>query len=90
MIFKGFTDSRRLIDRSQYFKMLDGKNISAMLTERLKKLFNNGVIITVKMGGFKKCNDKLLYTTCNNPVSEDKDFAANLNLLKRQAPNEFV
>ena len=41
------------------------------------------------MGGFNKCNDKLLYTTCNNQLIENKDFAANFKLLKRQAPKEF-
>ena len=89
MIFKGFTDSKRLIDWSQYFKMLDGKNISAILPKRLKKLFINDVIIADKMGGFIQCNDKILHTTCNNQVIEDKDFAANLKLLKRQAPKKF-
>ena len=29
--FKGFNDSKRLLDRSQYFKMIEGKEISAML-----------------------------------------------------------
>ena len=29
--FKGFNDSERLSDRSQYFKMIEGKKISAML-----------------------------------------------------------
>ena len=29
--FKGFNDSRRLLDRSQYSKMIEGKKISAML-----------------------------------------------------------
>ena len=28
--FKGFNDSKRLLDRSQYFKMKDGKNISCV------------------------------------------------------------
>ena len=26
---------------------------------------------------------------CNNQVNENKEFEANLNLIKRQAPNEF-
>ena len=30
MTFKGFNDSKRLLDRSQYFDMLDGKKITAM------------------------------------------------------------
>ena len=30
MTFRGFSDSKRLLDRSQYFDMLDGKKITAM------------------------------------------------------------
>ena len=31
MTFKGFTDTKGLLDRSQCFNMLEGKKISAML-----------------------------------------------------------
>ena len=31
MIFKGFNNSKQILDRSQYFDMLEGKKISAML-----------------------------------------------------------
>ena len=31
MTFKGFNDSKRLLDRSQYFNVLKGKKITAML-----------------------------------------------------------
>ena len=31
LTFKGFNDSKRLLDRSQYFDMLVGRKISAML-----------------------------------------------------------
>ena len=46
--FKGFNDSKRLLDRSQYFKMIEGKKISAMLPRFWKKSFNSGVIIPEK------------------------------------------
>ena len=39
--FKGFNDSKRLIDRSQYFKMIEGKKISAMLPRSWKKSFDS-------------------------------------------------
>ena len=26
---------------------------------------------------------------CNNHINENKEFEANLNLIKRQAPNDF-
>ena len=32
----------------------------------------------------EKCCDR-----CNNQINENKEFEASLNLLKRQAPNEF-
>ena len=48
MTFKGFNDSKRLLDRSQYFDMLDGKKVSAMLPRSWKKSFENGVIIPTK------------------------------------------
>ena len=35
------------------------------------------------------CKDGILCTTCNNQIHENKEFEANLNLLKRKTPNEF-
>ena len=35
------------------------------------------------------CKDGMLCTTCNNQINEYKEFEANLNLLKREAPNQF-
>ena len=89
MTFKGFNDSKRLLDRSQYFDMLAGKKITAMLPRSWKKSFYNGVIIPTKMRQCNACNDGILCVTCNNKINENKEFEANLNLLKRKAPNEF-
>ena len=89
MTFKGFNDSKRLLDRSQYFDMLEGKKISAMLPRSWKKSFNNGIIIPTKMRLCNECKDGILCTTCNNQVKENKEFEANLNLLKRDVPNQF-
>ena len=36
--FKGFNDSKRLLDRSHNFKMIQGKKISAMLPRSWKKI----------------------------------------------------
>ena len=36
-----------------------------------------------------KCDDKKMCNLCNNQINENKEFEANLNLLKRKAPNEF-
>ena len=89
MTFKGFNDSKRLLDRSQYFNMLDGKKITAMLPRSWKKSFNNGFIIPTNMRRCDICNDKLLCKKCNNQVKEIKEFEANLNLLQQNTPNEF-
>ena len=35
------------------------------------------------------CDDKKVCNKCNNQINENKEFEANLNLLKRKAPNEF-
>ena len=47
--FKGFNDSKRLLDRSQYFKMIEAKQISAMLPRSWKKSFDSGIIVPAKM-----------------------------------------
>ena len=39
--FKGFNDSKRLLDRSQYFKMIEGKEGSALLPKIWKKSFDS-------------------------------------------------
>ena len=60
-----------------------------MLPRSWKKSFNNGVIIPTKMGQCNACKDGILCVTCNNKINENKEIEANLNLLKRKAPNEF-
>ena len=89
MTFKGFNDSKRLLDRSQYFIMLKGKRITAILPTSWKKSFENGVIIPTKMRHCNTCKDGILCVTCNNQINENKEFGANLNLLKRDVPNRF-
>ena len=69
--------------------MKKGEKISAMLPRSWKKSFNNGVIIPKKMGFCNECTDKKLCNKCNNQINENKEFEANLNLLKRKAPNNF-
>ena len=89
MTFKGFNDSKRLLDRSQYFDKLDGNKITAMLPRSWKKPFNNGIVIPTKMRHCNACEDGILCVTCNNQINENKEFEANLNLLKRKTPNDF-
>ena len=85
--FKGFNDSKRLLNRSQYFNMKEGKKISAMLPRSWKKSFDNGIIIPKKMRFCNECNDKKMCNKCNNQINENKEFEANLNELKRHPPN---
>ena len=89
MTFKGFNDNKRLLDRSRYFDMLEGKKISAMLPRSWKKSFNNGIVIPTKMRHCNACKDGILCVTCNNQINENKEFEANLNLIKRKTPNDF-
>ena len=90
MTFKGFNYFKRLLDRSQYFDMLEGKKISAVLARSWEKSSNNGIIIPVKMRRCNECNGEILCKECNNQINESKDFEANLHLLKLQPPNQFV
>ena len=36
-----------------------------------------------------ECRGKILCITCNIQINENKELEANLNLLKRQAPDQF-
>ena len=87
--FKGFNDRERLLDRSQYFNMKEGKKLSAMLPRFWEKSFDSGIKIPSKMRFCIKCNDKKLCVVCNNQINENKKFEANLNELKRRPPNNF-
>ena len=89
IIFKGFNDSKRLLDRSHYFKMLEGEKTSAMLPRSWKKSFNIGIVIPVKMRRCNECKDGILGKKCINQINENKEFKANLNFLKRHPPNEL-
>ena len=88
MTFKGFNDCNWLLNRSQYFDMLDGKKISPMLPRSWKKSSNNGMVIPTKMRHCNACIDGILCVTCNNQTNENKEFEAILNLLKREKPND--
>ena len=68
--------------------MLDGKKITAMLPRSWEKSFNNGVIIPTKMRQCNVCKDGILCATCNNQIKENKEFEANLNLIKREKPKD--
>ena len=56
--FKGFNDSKRLLDRSQNFKMIESKKVSAMLPRSWKKSFDSGIIIPTNLRFCNECNDR--------------------------------
>ena len=87
--FKRFNDSNRLLDRSQHFKMIEVKKVSAMLPKRSKKSSESGKIIPTKMRLCNECNDKKMCIKCNNQINEIMEFQAILNELKKHPPNEF-
>ena len=69
--------------------MLEVKKISAMLPKSWKESFDNGINIPARMKRCNECTDGIFCTTCNNQINKNKEFEANFNLLKRQAPNHF-
>ena len=87
--FKRFNDSKRFLDRSQYFKMIEGEKISGLLPKSWKKSFDSGINIPTKVRFCNGCNDRKMCDKCNNQINENKEFEANLNELKRHSPNEF-
>ena len=77
--FKGFNDSKQLLDRSQYFRMIEGKKVSAMLPRSGKKSFDSGIIIPTKMRFCNEYNDRKMCDISNNQINENKEFEANIN-----------
>ena len=88
--FKGFNDNKRLLDQSQYFRMIEGKKVSALLPKSWRKSFDSGVNKPTRIKFCNECKDKKMCNKCNNQINETKKFEANLNKLKRHAPNEFA
>ena len=76
--FKGFNDSKRLLDRSQNFEMIESEKASAMLPRSWKKSFDSGLIIPTKLRFCNECNDRYMCDKCNNQINENKEFEANL------------
>ena len=60
-----------------------------MLPKSWKKPFNSAVVIPAKMRFCNESKDKKICDSCNNQVNENKEIEDNLNLLKRQLPNQF-
>ena len=86
---KRFNDTKRLLDPSQFFKMIEGKKMSILLPKSWKKSFESGIIIPTEKRFCNECNDKKMCNRCNNQVNENREIEANLNEIKRHPPNEF-
>ena len=70
--FRGFNDSKRLLDCLHYFKMIEGKEVSAFLPKHWKRLFDSGIIIPTKIRFCNERDDKNVCNKCNNQLNEKK------------------
>ena len=64
--FRGFNDAKRVLDRFQYFKLIEGEKISALLPQSWKKSFDSEMIVPTKMRFCKECNEKRFCKKCKN------------------------
>ena len=69
--------------------MADGGSLVAKVPLSWKKSFSQGVVIPHKMKICSECKNDSLCDSCDQLVNQRKEFSANLNELKRQAPIEF-
>ena len=60
-----------------------------MLPRSWKKSFDSGIIKPAKLRFCNECNNIKTCDKCNIQINGNKEFEANLNLLKRKAANEF-
>ena len=88
-ILKRFNDSKRLLDRSQYFKRIEGIKTSALLRKSWKKSFVSGIIIPTKTRNCNEYISKRMYKKYNILVKENEKLETSVNFLRREASNEF-
>ena len=60
-----------------------------MLPKNWKKSFISGIVIPTKLRFCNECSKKKRFDRCRNQINENKEFKANINLLRRQPPNQF-
>ena len=87
--FKGFSNVSDNLDRKEYFKMADGDNLIAEVPLIWKKSFSQGVVIPHKNRICSDCKKGFFCNDCDKLVNQRKEFSANLNEIKREAPNDF-
>ena len=69
--------------------MANGGKLKAKVPLIWKKLFSMGVAIPQKMKNCGEYQRNSVCDECDKLVSQSKEFSANLNEMKRQAPNDF-
>ena len=55
----------------------------------MEKSFSYGVIVPHRIRNCNKCTEDILCDGCDKLVNQTVELSANLNEVKRQAPNEF-
>ena len=89
MTFKGLNDVSQNLNRKEYFKMFNGNKLTAKVPLSGKKIYNYAVIIPQELRNCNKFAKDILCYGCEKLLNQNKKISANLNELKRQAPNEF-
>ena len=69
--------------------MFIGYKLIAKVPSSWKKSFSMGVVIPHEIMNCNKSTEDILCDGFDKLVNQNKIFSANLNELKRQAPNEF-
>ena len=87
--FKRFSIVSVILEKNENFKMVDGDNLIAKLPLSWKKSYSQGVVIPHKMRNCSDCKKYILCDECDKLVNQRREFSANLNELKREAPNDF-
>ena len=87
--FRGLTNVSDNLNRKEYFKMADGGKLIAKVPLSWKKSFSEGVVIPHKKWNCGECKNDSHCERCDKLVNQRKEFSANGNELKREAPNEF-
>ena len=56
----------------------------------MEKSFKRGVILPHKIRNCNECTENILSDEYDKLISQNKNYSANPNELKRQTPNEFA
>ena len=72
-----------------FFKKLDGDKLVPKVPLWCKKSFSFVVIFPHTLRCCSECKNISLFDECDKIVNQRKEFSANLNQIKRQAPYQF-